>query len=115
MSASYCSQVQDGFVPPLAVLVLVLVAELCGGALDELEGLQHGGRVGHVGLTAGETGFCNGTLCCVAFLFRLLASYLTMPLSFSEDGSVPLTIGSVFLSDGLSPASPARPSSALTL
>lgn len=59
MSASYCSQVQDGFVPPLAVLVLVLVAELCCGALDELEGFQHGGRVGHVGLTAGETGFCN--------------------------------------------------------
>lgn len=41
--------------------------------------------------------------------------YLTMPLSFSEDGSVPFTIGSGFFSEGFSPESPVRPSSALTL
>lgn len=51
---SYCSQVQDGFVPPFTVLLLVLVAELCCSALYELEGLQHGGRVGHVGFTGGK-------------------------------------------------------------
>ncbi len=42
-------------------------------------------------------------------------SYLTMPLSFSEDGSVPFTIGSGFFSPGFSAESPVRPSSALTL
>ena len=48
---SYCSQVQDGLVPSFAVLLFVLVTELCSSTLDELKGLQHSGRVGHVGFT----------------------------------------------------------------
>lgn len=110
---SYRSHVQNGSVLRPTVLVFVFITELRRGALDEPERLQHGGRVRQIGFTATHGPHIR-SLCSEPFKVLRVVWYLTMPLSFSEDGSVPFTKGSALLSDGLSLEPPVRPSRTLT-
>ena len=92
MNRTYSSQVQDGFVFSFTVLLVIFVTELCRCALYELKGLQHGGRVGHVGFTGRKV---------LLFVKIFQGLRLSTPLSFIEDGSVPLTMSSLFFSEAL--------------
>lgn len=59
-ASSHCSQFQDGSVLPFGLLFFLLILVTEGyGALNEFEGLQHGGGVGHFRFTEAGSGYVS--------------------------------------------------------